>query len=75
MAQIAIDIYFSSRNAFLKLSYSCTLIGKILQTNNFKVVGSKKIKWHKQDSQNLGASKSNGINRIAKIWEQVNQMA
>jgi amino acid transporter len=32
-------------------------------------------KVHKQDSQNLGASKPKGINRIAKIWEQVNQRA
>jgi hypothetical protein len=28
-----------------------------------------------KDNQNLGASKPKGINRIAKIWEQVNQRA
>jgi hypothetical protein len=29
--------------------------------------GSKKNKWYKQESQNLGARKTNGINRRAKI--------
>jgi hypothetical protein len=36
--------------------------------------GSKKNKWYKQESQNLGARKTNGINRRAKIWEQEKQM-
>jgi hypothetical protein len=31
--------------------------------------------WFKQDSQNLGARKPQGINRIAKIWEQENHRA
>jgi hypothetical protein len=30
---------------------------------------------HKQDSQNLGARKPQGINRIAKLWEQENHRA
>jgi hypothetical protein len=30
---------------------------------------------HKQDSQSLGASKPKSINKIAKVWEQVNQRA
>jgi hypothetical protein len=30
--------------------------------------------WYKQESQNLGAGKTNGINRRAKIWEQEKQM-
>jgi hypothetical protein len=36
--------------------------------------GSKKNKWYKQESQNLEARKTNGINRRAKIWEQEKQM-
>jgi hypothetical protein len=36
--------------------------------------GSKKNKWYKQEIQNLGARKTNGINRRANIWEQEKQM-
>jgi hypothetical protein len=37
--------------------------------------GSKKTKEPKQDSQNRGARKSKGLNRVDKIWEQENQRA
>ena len=42
-------------------------IGK---SNNSKVFGSNKTKGSKHVSQNLGAIKPKGLNRIAKIWEQ-----
>jgi hypothetical protein len=39
-----------------------------------QIFGSKKTKWNRQESQHLGARKTNGINRRAKIWEQEKQM-
>jgi hypothetical protein len=39
-----------------------------------QIFGNKKTKWYKQDSQILGARKTNGINRRSKIWEQEKQM-
>jgi hypothetical protein len=30
---------------------------------------------HKQDDQNMGASKPKGLTMMAKIWKQVNQRA
>jgi hypothetical protein len=39
-----------------------------------QIFGSRKTKWYKQESQHLGARKTNGINRRAKIWEQEKQM-
>jgi hypothetical protein len=42
--------------------------GKIFESQNkLEVFGSKKNKGPKQDSQNLGARKLEGLNRIAKI--------
>jgi hypothetical protein len=38
-------------------------------------MGARKPKRPKQDRQNLGARKPKSLNRIAKIWEQVNQRA
>jgi hypothetical protein len=39
-----------------------------------QIFGSKKTKWYKQESQDLGARKPNGIDRRANIWEQEKQM-
>jgi hypothetical protein len=38
-------------------------------------LGARKPKRPKQDRQNLGARKPKSLNRIARIWEQVNQIA
>ena len=62
---------FSWNNVFIRYAHS----EKMGKTNTLKVSGSKKTKGSKQDSQNLGARKPKGLNRIAKIWEQENQKA
>jgi hypothetical protein len=51
------------------LWFTCSQILAIL----FMLFGL--LEEHKQDSQSLEASKPKRINRIAKIWEQVNQRA
>jgi hypothetical protein len=47
-------------------------MGAIKQTGLNRIA---KIKGSKQDNQNLGARKPKSLNRIDKIWEQVNQRA